>query len=246
VVVVNAALAARLWPDRTPAQVVGQPVNVAAWPGAMREVIGVVASVRSRRPDLPPDPEVYAPFAQVPTPAMSYIVRADGDPSRLTPQIRATAAELSPHVAIAAVRTLDDVVTTATRTSGLLSWLSALFGTLAVTLAVIGIYGVMSYTVAQRQRELAIRAAVGATRASLVRLVVKEGMGMSAAGVLVGAAIAWGGSGVLRALLYDVSATDAAVFAGAAAGLAAVTLAGYLVPAARAARVEPVSALRAE
>jgi putative ABC transport system permease protein len=206
----------------------------------------VVASVRSRRPDMAPDPEVYAPFAQVPLPTMSYIVRADGDPSRLTPQIRAAAAELSPHVAIAAVRTLEDVVTTATRTSGLLSWLSVLFGGLAVTLATIGIYGVMSYTVAQRRRELAIRAAVGATRATLLGLVVREGVGMSAAGILVGSAIAWGGSGVLRALLYDVSATDAVVFVAAAAGLAAVTLAGYLVPAARAARVEPVSALRAE
>jgi putative ABC transport system permease protein len=246
VVVVNEALAARLWPGRTPAQIVGQPVNVAAWPGAAREVIGVVASVRSRRPDMAPDPEVYAPFAQVPLPTMSYIVRADGDPSRLTPQIRAAAAELSPHVAIAAVRTLEDVVTTATRTSGLLSWLSVLFGGLAVTLATIGIYGVMSYTVAQRRRELAIRAAVGATRATLLGLVVREGVGMSAAGILVGSAIAWGGSGVLRALLYDVSATDAVVFVAAAAGLAAVTLAGYLVPAARAARVEPVSALRAE
>jgi putative ABC transport system permease protein len=246
VVVVNDALATRLWPGRTPAQIVGQPVTVAAWPGAAREVVGVVASVRSRRPDMPPDPEVYAPFAQAPSSTMSYVVRADGDPSRLTGRIRTAAAELSPHVAIAAVRTLDDVVTTATRTSGLLSWLSVLFGGLAVALAVVGIYGVMSYTVAQRRRELAIRAAVGATRVSLLGLVVKEGLGMSAAGIVVGAAIAWAGSGVLRALLYDVSATDAGVFVAAATGLAAVTLAGSLVPAARAARTEPVSALRAE
>jgi putative ABC transport system permease protein len=246
VVVVNDALATRLWPGRTPAQIVGQPVTVAAWPGAAREVVGVVASVRSRRPDMPPDPEVYAPFAQAPSSTMSYVVRADGDPSRLTGRIRTAAAELSPHVAIAAVRTLDDVVTTATRTSGLLSWLSVLFGGLAVALAVVGIYGVMSYTVAQRRRELAIRAAVGATRVSLLGLVAKEGLGMSAAGIVVGAAIAWAGSGVLRALLYDVSATDAGVFVAAATGLAAVTLAGSLVPAARAARTEPVSALRAE
>jgi putative ABC transport system permease protein len=246
VVVVNDALATRLWPGRTPAQIVGQPVTVAAWPGAAREVVGVVASVRSRRPDMPPDPEVYAPFAQAPSSTMSYVVRADGDPSRLTGRIRTAAAELSPHVAIAAVRTLDDVVTTATRTSGLLSWLSVLFGGLAVALAVVGIYGVMSYTVAQRRRELAIRAAVGATRVSLLGLVAKEGLGMSAAGIVVGAAIAWAGSGVLRALLYDVSATDAGVFVAAATGLAAVTLAGSLVPAARAAGTEPVSALRAE
>ena len=248
VVVVNDTLAARLWPGRPPQEAVGQQVRASALDGGgvLREVVGVVAGVRFAAPDCRRNPEVHAPFAQLPVASMSYVVRADGDPARLTPFIRTALAGMSREVAMAAVRTFDDVVTTATRTSGVLSWLSVLFGVLAATLAVVGIYGVMSYTVAQRERELAIRAAVGATRPSLLVLVVKEGLVMSVAGIAAGALLAWATSGVLRTLLYDVSTTDAAVFVTAALGLAAVTLAGYLIPATRASRVQPVIALRTE
>ncbi|MGD9906020.1 MAG: ADOP family duplicated permease [Vicinamibacterales bacterium] len=247
VVVVNDTVASRLWPALTPSRVVGQQVRVPFDSGdGLREVVGVVAGVRSRRPDLLPDPEIHVPFAQVPQPSMSYVVRADGDPTRLTPQIRAALAAMTADVAIAAVRTFDDVVATATRTSGLLSWLSVLFAGLAALLAVVGVYGVMSCTVAQRERELAIRAAMGATRPMLLGLVVREGLAMSVAGLGLGAAAAWAGSGVLGSLLYEVSATDAAVFAAAAMALATVTLVGAAAPAARAARVEPVTALRAD
>jgi ABC-type antimicrobial peptide transport system permease subunit len=100
--------------------------------------------------------------------------------------------------------------------------------------------------VAQRERELAIRAAVGATRSSLLSMVLREGLLLSGAGIVAGAIIAFAASGVLRSLLYDVSARDPLVFAGSAVGLAAVAMAGYLIPAARAARVEPVTALRSE
>jgi cell division protein FtsX len=215
VVVVNDTLAARLWPGRPLQEAVGLQLRAEALDrvGVLREVVGVVSGVRSRRPDMPPDPEVHAPFAQLPVASMSYVVRADGDPARLTPLVRAALTDMSREVAMAAVRTFDDVITTATRTSGLLSWLSVLFGVLAAALAVVGIYGVMSYTVAQREHELAIRAAVGATRPPLLALVLREGLAMSAA---------------------------------AAAGLAAVTLAGYLIPATRASDVQPVVALRAE
>ncbi len=127
-----------------------------------------------------------------------------------------------------------------------MSWLSVLFGVLAAALAILGIYSVMSYTVAQRERELAIRSAVGASRSALLGLVLKEGLMLSGAGIAAGAAIALAASGVLRNLLYDVSATDPAVFIASAVGLGAIALAGYLIPAARAARVEPVVALRSE
>ena len=124
--------------------------------------------------------------------------------------------------------------------------MSVLFGVLAAALAILGIYSVMSYTVAQRERELAIRAAVGATRASLLSMVLREGLILSGAGIAAGALLAFAASGVLRSLLYQVSATDPVVFAASAFGLAAIALAGYLVPAARASRVEPVVALRSE
>ena len=242
-VIINETLAQRLFPSMEPRQAVGQQLRAY---GNVLEVVGVSANVRSRRPEMLPDPELYVPFGQWPNAIMAYVVRAQGDPSALTGQIRAALAEMTPHIAMAQVRTFDEVVSTATRTSGLLSWLSVLFGVLAAALATLGIYSVMSYTVAQRERELAIRAAVGATRSSLLSMVVREGLILSAAGIAAGALIAGAASGVVRNLLYDVSATDPIVFLGSAVGLAAVALAGSLVPAARASKVEPVAALRSE
>jgi putative ABC transport system permease protein len=189
---------------------------------------------------------VYVAFGQNPTPGLSYVVRAQGDPAALTGQIRTTLAQMTPNIALANVRTFEEVVANATRQSGLLSWLSVLFGALAAALAILGIYSVMSYTVAQRERELAIRAAVGANRSSLLSMVLREGLLLSGAGIIAGALIAFAGSRVLASLLYQVSATDPLVFIGSAVALAAIALAGYLIPAARASRVEPVVALRSE
>jgi putative ABC transport system permease protein len=246
VAVVNETLASRLWPDRDLASAVGQRIRIGPIRGPANEVTGVVASVRSRRPDAPPDPEVYVSFQQLPSPTMSYVVRAAGDPAALTGQIRSALGQMTPHVALAAARTFDDVVTTSTRTSGLLSLLSVIFGSLAAALAIVGIYSVMSYTVAQRTRELAIRSAIGASRSMLLGVVVREGLSLSVAGIAVGSVLALATSGVLGALLYDMRATDPAVFFWSALGLAAIALAGYLVPALRAARVDPVTALRGE
>lgn len=246
VAVVNETLAKRLFPALDPPAVVGQPIRIGSAGASSIEIVGVAANVRSRRPDMVPDPEVYVPFAQFPSPGMSYVVRAQGDPSALSGAIRGALAQMTPHVAVAQLRTFEEVVATSTRQSGLLSWLSVLFGILAAVLAILGIYCVMSYTVAQRERELAIRAAVGASRSSLLSMVLREGLLLSGAGIAAGAAIAFAASGVLRSLLYDVNARDPMVFAGSAVGLAAIAMAGYLIPAARAARVEPVVALRSE
>lgn len=246
VAVVNETLAKRLFPTLDPPAVIGQSIRLFGTNGPTNEIVGVAANVRSRRPDAVPDPEVYGSFQQNPSASMSYVVRAQGDPAALTGQVRAGLGEMTPHVALAAVRTFEEVVATSTRTSGLLSWLSVLFGALAAALAILGIYSVMSYTVAQRERELAIRSAVGATRSTLLALVLKEGLALSAAGIAAGAVIALAASGVLGTLLYDVSATDPTVFLVSAAGLTVVALGGYLIPATRASRVEPVVALRSE
>ena len=117
---------------------------------------------------------------------------------------------------------------------------------LAATLAVLGVYSVLSYAVAQRTREFAIRAAVGASRGRLVTMVLREGLLMSGAGIVIGTALALQASGLLRRLLCGVSETDPVVFGLAAVGLAAVAAAGYLIPAARAAKADPIGALRGE
>src|SRR4030095_8400979 len=120
---------------------------------------------------------------------------------------RSTMAAITPYIALSTMRTFEEVVANSTRRWGMLSWLSVLFGVLAATLAILGIYSVMSYTVAQRERELAIRAAVGASRSSLLSMVLREGIVLSGTGIAIGAVIAWIASSVLRSLLYQVSAT---------------------------------------
>ena len=246
VAVLNETVAKRLFPALDAAHMIGRQVRIGWLRGVTSEVIGVVKSVRSRRADTPPDPEVYVPYAHAPSATMSYVVRSNGDPSALVTPIRAALSTQSPSVPLSAVRTLDEIVTASTRQAGLLSWLSVLFGALAVALAIIGIYSVMSYGVAQRQRELAIRAAIGATRTTLVSLVAREGLALSGIGIVVGAGLALLASGVLRSLLFDVSATDPVVFVDAALVLAAAAFGGYVVPAWRASHVNPVDALRGE
>ena len=247
VTVLNDVVASRLFPGRTPAQVVGQGVRI-GWLGGnvVSEVVGVIESVRSRRVDAPPDPEVYVPFAQVPAPAMSYVVRGAGDVSGFVGPIRAELAQVAPGVPLATVRTLEDIVSTSTRMSRLISWLSVIFGVLAAALAVLGVYSVLSYAVAQRGREFAIRAAIGARRASLVGLVLREGALLSVIGIVAGVLLAIPAAGLLQHLLYGVDARDVAVLASAAAGLTAVAAAGYLIPAARASRADPIQTLRGE
>ena len=187
VVVVNETLAGRLWPDRAPPDVVGQHVRLGGTTGATNEVVGVAANVRSRRPDAGAgsrDLHRLQPVSVAVAELRGPRRRRSGGVDR--PDSREL-AQMTPNVALAAVRTFEEVVTNANRTSGLLSWLSVLFGVLAAALAILGIYSVMSYTVAQRERELAIRAAVGASRSSLLSMVLREGLILSGAGIAAGA-----------------------------------------------------------
>jgi putative ABC transport system permease protein len=246
VVVINETLAGQLWPGQPAATVVGRRIGLGWDIGITREVVGVVRDVRSRRPDEKPLAEVYVPYAQFPLPTVTFAVRTTGSPETFVSAVRRELASIDPQLPLAAVRTFTDVIEIATRNSRLFSLLTTLFGLLAATLAIVGIYSVMSYSVAQRVRELAIRAALGATRQGLLILVVREGLTMSGVGIAAGLACAAAASGVLRSLLYQVSPTDPVVYAGTAVGVASIGILGYLVPALRAARVAPASALRAE
>lgn len=252
VVVISETLAQQLWPGDAVSSIVGRQIGhgfdetgdgQAHW----REVIGVSRDVRSRRPDAPPGAEVYVPHAQFSLPTMTFIVRAEGaPPDALVPAIRQELAQMDPMLPLASVRTFDDVIDAATRSSRLYSALTAVFGLLAATLAIVGIYSVMSYSVAQRTRELAIRSALGASREGLLGLVLREGFVLSAAGIGAGLVGALGASQVIQSMLYAVSPTDPVVLALTAAGIAAAAVLGYLIPAIRAARVEPATALRSE
>ena len=186
------------------------------------------------------------PHSQAALSSMVFTVRAAGSPDALTPLIRRELAQLDPMLPMASIRTFEEVIANATRSSRLYSVLTALFGILAASLAIVGIYSVMSYTVAQRTRELAIRSALGASNNGLLQLVLREGFIMSAVGIAAGLVGAFGASRLIRALLYQVSPTDPVVFALTAAGVAIAAVLGYLIPAFRASRVEPAAALRGE
>jgi putative ABC transport system permease protein len=251
VVVISETLARQLWSGEAPSAVIGRRIGIGFdergdgvpyW----REVVGVSRDVRSRRPDEPPGAETYVPHAQFSMASMAFTVRAAGAPEALVPAVRHELAQLDPGLPLAAVRTFDDVIVAATRNSRLYSVLTAVFGLLAAALAILGIYSVMSYTVAQRTRELAIRSALGASREGLLRLVLREGFMLSGIGIIIGIVGAMSASRVIQSLLYGVRATDPFVLSGTAAAVAAVAALGYLIPAFRAARVEPATALRSE
>jgi predicted permease len=246
VVAINETLARQLWPELTPSATVGRQLGIGFGDDGWIEVAGVTRDVRSRRPDAPPDAEIYAPFAQFPLPSLAFTVRTSLAPESLVPAIRRELAQLDPALPLASVRTFDDVVAAATRSSRLYSVLTTVFGLLAAALAIVGIYSVMSYTVTQRTRELAIRSALGASHRGLLRLVLREGFVLSSIGIALGLAGSFGASQLIRALLYQVSPTDPVVFALTAATVAGAAVVGYLVPAFRASRVQPAVALRSE
>jgi putative ABC transport system permease protein len=246
VVAINETLARQLWPELAAAATVGRQIGIGFGRDRWIEVVGVTRDVRSRRPDAPPDAELYAPFAQFPLPSLAFTVRTSLAPETLVPAIRNELAQLDPTLPMASVRTFEEVVASATRSSRLYSVLTVVFGLLAATLAIVGIYSVMSYTVTQRMRELAIRSALGASSHGLLRLVLREGFIMSAIGIAIGLAGAIGASQLIRALLYQVSPTDPFVFAMTAAAVAGAAVLGYLLPAFRASKVEPAVALRSE
>jgi predicted permease len=247
VAAINETLARQLWPNDPPAAVVGRRFATGfdrdnSW----REIIGVARDIRSRRPDAPPDAEVYVPHSQGTVPTMVFTVKTAGMPETLVPAIRRELAQIDPLLPMASVRTFEEVIVAATRNSRLYSVLTAVFGLLAASLAIVGIYSVMSYTVTQRIRELAIRSALGASHRGLLGLVLRDGFIMSIMGIAFGLAGAFAASRLIQALLYQVSPTDPFVFAMTAVAVAVAAVLGYLVPAFRASRVQPAVALRAE
>jgi putative ABC transport system permease protein len=171
---------------------------------------------------------------------------ARGEPSALVPALRGAVREIDPRVALYRVQTLDEAVSRSLWRQRLQGHVVGLFAALALALACVGLYGVVSYAVAQRTRELGVRMALGASRGDVLRLVFAQSGRLVGVGVVIGLAVAWGATRALRSLLYGVQPTDPATFAAVPACLTAVALLAVLVPARRAARIDPTVAMRAE
>jgi hypothetical protein len=247
VAVVSESFARRHWPGQ---EAIGKRFTVAF---AERTVVGVAGDVRTRGPERESEPQVYVPYRQVPDGWLPFYAPKDlalrtagVDPTTLLLPLRAIIRDVDPEQPISNVRMLDEVVSAQTAPRRTQLYVIVCFAGLAFLLAAIGIYGLLSFAVSNRAQEIGVRMAIGASPGSVLRMVLKEGLMLSAAGAVVGVAAAWAAGRSLEALLVGVSPTDAPTLAAALALVLVMTLAGSLVPAWRASRTDPASVMRAE
>ncbi|HYH79786.1 MAG TPA: ABC transporter permease [Longimicrobium sp.] len=240
VVVVNQAAARRYWPGADP---VGQTVRVRATPIT---VAGVVGDVRNDGLAASADPAVYLPFGMAPRASTQLFVRTSGDPGAAASAVRGAIRAADPLQPIAAIRPLRSAMAETVAQPRFFTLVLGLFGGLAVLLAALGLYGVVAYSVTRRTGEIGIRMALGARARDVVGMVVRRAAVPTLAGIALGAAAAWMLSRLMASMLFQVRPTDPATFAAAALLLAGVGLLASWLPARRAARIEPSSALRVE
>jgi putative ABC transport system permease protein len=240
VILINEAARRRFFAGGDP---LGQQVRL--W-GAARTVVGVVADERFHGLAESAPPSVYLPTTQAPTPQGSLLVRARGDPTALGRSIRGVLRELDPALPLFGVEPLTATLGHSLEQRRFTMLVLGVFAAVALLLAMVGVHGVLSYTVAQRTREIGIRMALGADRANVGRLIVGQGARMAAVGLGLGLAGAMALSRVLSSLLYGVRPIDPATFSGVALSLGGVALLAAWLPARRATRVDPAVVLRAE
>ena len=249
VLVISESTAKALWPGEDP---IGRRVRIGdASSGPWRTIVGVAGDVRHASLAAPATLQMYLAQAQVTDSYLVLTVRggfpaSSAATTSLAPQIRAVLRELDPAVPIYAVATMEELAGKSVAERRFVMRVLGGFAALALLLAAVGLYGVVSYTVAERTREVGVRVALGARPADILELVFRSGATTVGAGLAVGVAAALVAMQSMRALLFDVSASDPATLAGAVVALSAVAIAAHVVPARRALRVDPVIALRQE
>jgi putative ABC transport system permease protein len=254
VMIINERLAREAFSDQDP---IGKRIACCdAGPDSMpswKTVIGVVADVRAQDMSQPADPEFYLPLGQTPHGAWGWIqrsmtvaARGTVDPMRLVPGLRRAVRAVDPTVPLYEVGTMDDRITRSLAQALFSTALLTAFGAVALLLAAIGVFGVISYGVSQRTQEIGVRVALGADQGDVVRLIVRHGARLAGVGLLIGLGGALVATRLLGTLLYQVSPTDPPTFVVGATVLGACALMAAVLPAVRAARLDPATALRAE
>ncbi|MFZ0638088.1 MAG: ABC transporter permease [Candidatus Acidiferrales bacterium] len=240
-IIINEAMATKFWPGTDP---IGQRLISIDGRSNPREIIGIVADVKSAGLGAQSKPEMYTPYTGAWY--MNFVLRTNQDPTSLVSAVRAQVTALDKGVPVYQVATMDQLLSRSVSPERFNLFLLGLFAVLALTLAAVGIYGVLSFGVSQRTHEIGIRIALGAHPRDVLRLIVRQGMKLVLAGLAIGIVASLALTRFMSALLFDVSATDPVTFAGVAGLLLLVALAACYIPARRAMRVDPMEALHYE
>ncbi|GAC1467756.1 MAG: hypothetical protein PVSMB1_16700 [Gemmatimonadaceae bacterium] len=247
VYVINEELARRYFTGENP---IGRRLLLPNGPDPARAIpvpiVGIVADLHTADLESAIEPALFLDYLHGNPFAMTVNVRTIGDPLQMAPALRAKLASIDPTQALFEVKRLDTALMDSIAPRRMTLTLLAVFAGSALLLGVIGIYGVMAYSVAQRTQEIGVRMALGATRRAVLIMVMRQGIGLTAAGVALGALAAVGMTRMLASLLYEVQPTDGSSFAVAFVGIVATAIAACGVPAMTASLVDPVTALRCE
>jgi putative ABC transport system permease protein len=246
VAIVNEAFERIHFPEGTDRDVLQRRISLGGPRGPWLTVVGIVRDSKYRTLTEPPTTMVYVPLAQNHETGVFLYARAAGDPASLVSAVRSTVRSLEPNLPLPDVRPAMDMIGGSLYAARMGTLLLAVFGGLALVLSAIGVYGVMAFSVSRRTREIGVRMALGAHRSAVLRLVMADGMRLILAGTVLGLTGALGAGRWLQSFLYGVSGLDAVTFASVPVILGAVALVACLVPARRAAKVDPLVALRSE
>ena len=238
-IIVSRSFARPYFPGRS---ALGRRVHTTGW----RTIVGVVADVRQYQLDAPPPMQFYLPFWELGSGAVGVVARTRVPPETIAAGMRRVLRGLDPNMAPGAIRTMDQLVSEAMLERRFEMYLLAAFAAMALCLSMIGLYALLAYWVERRTGEIGVRIALGAHRANVMSLIIRRGAAMSMAGIGLGLAVAWGASHAIAGLLFDTAPVDVPTFAAAALLFAVVSLAACYVPARRATRVDPMTALRQE
>jgi len=243
VAVINETMAKRYWPNADP---IGQRIKETSNEGAWREIVGIVGSVRHRARGEEPRPEMFVPWSQSPAATLNLAVRTQAEPASFGAALRRAVTTADAELPVFELRTMEERLYDSVAQPRFRTTLLGIFAALALMMAVVGLYAVLANAVAQRQREIGVRMALGAQRRDVLNVVVGQGMRLTLLGIGIGLVAALVLSRVLQTLLFEVKPTDPITFAAIPLILVFAALLACWVPARRAARVDPMEALRYE